>query len=588
MADSGGADAPQPAAKSLPGSSRRLPGRTPSGLLGQKPGTLQLNSSSTPATASLPTKRRGSFQQLKKAGTQGGRDGSSSHLDSDSSPSIFAVVKKSTHWEKYGTVLVLLVADELSSDKEAVLQVLSAEGYDDSTTDDVAEAVKLFNEKEVYPDIVIVDSDNELVDTKQLIRQLQAVNPTVSILVLGSRGGALSPVAALQAGASDFMTKPLDLDELVARVERHVQRQHCIKMEMEKALEDAKAMMQRLMPASLLGDVMMRKDASAAAAAAAAGGGSGAGGKSGLNSVAETDFEEQMSELSDENHRLGQKVQEMERKLELKDKENRDLEAKLNAIDRRVAALASAAESSGGAGAQSALRGQLDSVAQANLDLRHKVDELERLMQSTVQQGRVSMTGRAASSGSGQFVLGTGSSGQVLFPSCGGGGAGPSGSGSSSGPGGCPLPQQPQQPNEVHEARGLEGEEEEVTGGQPPVGGVGQGAVEGGEPPGQAPCDGDGDAPRPAAAAYGAVWARVSGSGPGPRSTGGHRPCPAGGGHLQRPGGPPPARPWPRPLCPGGGPGGGHLPSPGPGRGPRARLLCGLKREARGAAGGRP
>lgn len=57
---------------------------------------------------------------------------------------------------------------------------------------------------------------------------------------------------------------------------------------------------------------MLRKDGSAA-------GGAPAGGKASLNSVAETDFEEQMSELSEENHRLGQKVQEMERKLELKD-----------------------------------------------------------------------------------------------------------------------------------------------------------------------------------------------------------------------------------------------------------------------------
>ncbi|PNW77668.1 hypothetical protein CHLRE_10g446450v5 [Chlamydomonas reinhardtii] len=408
----------QPASpRAAPGASggRRLPGRTPSGLLGQAAqgpqqpqpqlgkGALQLNQSSSAATTALPVKRRGSFQQLKKIGAAGGRDGSSSHLDSDSAPSIFAIVKKSTHWEKYGTVLVLLVADELSSDKEAVVQMLSAEGYDDQTSDSIEEAVKLFSEREVYPDIVIVDSDNELVDTKQLIKALQALNPTVAVLVLGSRGGPMGAVAALQAGAADYMVKPLDLDEVVARVERHVQRQHCIKLEMEKALEHAKEMMQQLMPASLLGDVMLRKDGSAA-------GGAPAGGKASLNSVAETDFEEQMSELSEENHRLGQKVQEMERKLELKDQENRDLEAKLNAIDRKVSALAASREMGGGNGggngggggsgctavgpeqraaaqqaaqaAQASLQGQLNSVAQANEDLRHKVDELERLMQS--------------------------------------------------------------------------------------------------------------------------------------------------------------------------------------------------------------
>lgn len=60
---------------------------------------------------------------------------------------------------------------------------------------------------------------------------------------------------------------------------------------------------------------MLRKDGPSCAA----GGPKGPGAAGALNSVAETDFEEQMSELSEENHRLGQKVLEMERKLELKD-----------------------------------------------------------------------------------------------------------------------------------------------------------------------------------------------------------------------------------------------------------------------------
>ncbi len=42
---------------------------------------------------------------------------------------------------------------------------------------------------------------------------------------MGEPGGRVSAVSALQGGAADFMHKPLDLDELVARLERHVQRQ---------------------------------------------------------------------------------------------------------------------------------------------------------------------------------------------------------------------------------------------------------------------------------------------------------------------------------------------------------------------------
>lgn len=368
--------------KAAAGPSRRVPGRTasftkpaPQQPLGK--GALQLNASTTPQA--LPVKRRGSFQQLKKAGLPNSLcDSSSSHLDSDSSPSIFAIVKKSTHWEKYGTVLVLFAADDSGTDKAEVLQMLSAEGYDDMTISSLDEAVRLFTEREVFPDIVLVDSDNESMDTQKLIKQLQRINPTVAIMVLGSKGGPISAIQALQAGAADYMVKPPDLDELVARVERHVQRQHCIKLEMEKALEDAKQMMQQLMPASLLGDVMLRKDGGGGGPATGAGPGpgpdsadpaaAGAGPALGLNPVAETDFEEQMSELSDENHRLGQKIVDMEAKLELKAQENMQLEARLQAIDRKMDL------------ASDGVRSELDFVAQTNRDLTHKVDELERLL----------------------------------------------------------------------------------------------------------------------------------------------------------------------------------------------------------------
>lgn len=123
-----------PTAPSPP--SRRLPGRTASGLLNTKPGSLGLNAGASPQTQNLPVKRRGSFQQLKKAQT--GSNGTSvdnnasstSSLDSDSTAqsSVLAkLTKKMTHWEKYGTVLVLFLVDDCGSDKDAILQMLSAE-----------------------------------------------------------------------------------------------------------------------------------------------------------------------------------------------------------------------------------------------------------------------------------------------------------------------------------------------------------------------------------------------------------------------------------------------------------------------------
>lgn len=59
----------------------------------------------------------------------------------------------------------------------------------------------------------------------QLIKQLHAQLSTVAVIVTGSHTSRPSAVSALQAGAADYMRKPVDHDELIARIERHVQRQ---------------------------------------------------------------------------------------------------------------------------------------------------------------------------------------------------------------------------------------------------------------------------------------------------------------------------------------------------------------------------
>lgn len=92
----------------------------------------------------------------------------------------------------------------------------------------------------------------------------------------------------------------------------------------------------------------------------------GSGATPGLISVAETDFEEQMSELSEENQRLGAKLQDMERRLELKLHENQLLEAKLTAVERRLDVSSDGVQS------------QIHTIEHENAQLRAKVEMLER------------------------------------------------------------------------------------------------------------------------------------------------------------------------------------------------------------------
>jgi len=67
------------------------------------------------------------------------------------------------------------------------------------------------------PDLVLLDLGLPDIDGLQLIAQIRKLGP-VPIVVLSSRGDEAAKVAALDAGADDYVTKPFGADELLARI----------------------------------------------------------------------------------------------------------------------------------------------------------------------------------------------------------------------------------------------------------------------------------------------------------------------------------------------------------------------------------
>ena len=67
------------------------------------------------------------------------------------------------------------------------------------------------------PDLVIVDLGLPGLDGIDVIRGLRGWT-TVPIIVVSAREGDTSKVAALDAGADDYVTKPFSITELLARV----------------------------------------------------------------------------------------------------------------------------------------------------------------------------------------------------------------------------------------------------------------------------------------------------------------------------------------------------------------------------------
>lgn len=74
-------------------------------------------------------------------------------------------------------------------------------------------------------DVIVLDLGLPRVNGLTLLRQLRARRDTVPVLIISAREAVPDRIAGLNAGADDYLLKPFDLDELVARV-RALLRRH--------------------------------------------------------------------------------------------------------------------------------------------------------------------------------------------------------------------------------------------------------------------------------------------------------------------------------------------------------------------------
>jgi len=109
----------------------------------------------------------------------------------------------------------ILVVDDEPQILRALRINLRARRYDVEVATDGAGALRLAASHR--PDLVVLDLGLPDMDGVEVIRGLRGWT-TVPIIVLSGRAGSQDKVAALDAGADDYVTKPFGIDELLARV----------------------------------------------------------------------------------------------------------------------------------------------------------------------------------------------------------------------------------------------------------------------------------------------------------------------------------------------------------------------------------
>jgi two-component system KDP operon response regulator KdpE len=115
----------------------------------------------------------------------------------------------------------VLVVDDEAPIRRTMAVNLKARGYDVDLAENGKQALELAARH--HPDVVLLDLGLPDLDGIEVIDGLRGWSH-VPIVVLSARGSERDKVAALDAGADDYVSKPFGMDELLARLRAAVRR----------------------------------------------------------------------------------------------------------------------------------------------------------------------------------------------------------------------------------------------------------------------------------------------------------------------------------------------------------------------------
>jgi len=108
---------------------------------------------------------------------------------------------------------VILLVDDQDSIRFFLEKTLVQEGYEAHTAKTGAEAVE--KAREVVPDLILLDLKLPDMDGIEVLRRIKAIFPEINVVMVTAFGDIETAVEAMKEGAYDFVTKPINLDQLL-------------------------------------------------------------------------------------------------------------------------------------------------------------------------------------------------------------------------------------------------------------------------------------------------------------------------------------------------------------------------------------
>jgi two-component system, NtrC family, response regulator HydG len=123
-------------------------------------------------------------------------------------------------------IRVLVVDDELAM-RESIAAWLVQDGYQVAKAADALEALALLEQQEF--DLALVDIKMPGMDGVELLGRIKAGSPETLVVIITAYGSIESSVEAMKAGASDYLLKPFDPEQLMLLLEKLGQQRALLK-----------------------------------------------------------------------------------------------------------------------------------------------------------------------------------------------------------------------------------------------------------------------------------------------------------------------------------------------------------------------
>jgi len=111
----------------------------------------------------------------------------------------------------------ILIIDDERDFSTTLAERLDIRDFESKAVDGAEEALSLLRGG-WSPDVVILDLRMPGIDGLATLRLIKQHDPTIEVIMLTGHGSTVSGIEGMKGGLFDYLMKPIDIDELIARI----------------------------------------------------------------------------------------------------------------------------------------------------------------------------------------------------------------------------------------------------------------------------------------------------------------------------------------------------------------------------------